>query len=668
MKLFKFIVPFIGIAAVGCTSISVDQVQDNPGSKAETRTFICSIGSPDSKVVTDASGKTQWEVGDEILVHGEYIGTTGGKQYSTIVTLTAGDISLDKKTATISFDVDPDGVAGIVPYDRAGEGYENLFYAIYPASAAVSTNGYHIYYYSEFTRTNDDLMIAYDKDDKFVFTHVCSAIAFKVPDIDGNPATNDFDSYIFSGNKGEIVGYETHYTARYLYKSGAERMDFPYNGSSPHNCTDPMTEITGPVVCDGSTLNFVYIPIPVGKSDNYFEEGFTIKFVKGGDIVKYIKTSTEFTLNRQDFLNIGSIPTDSRLKDYVDPHVCSLSIESDDYDLYSINGNKNANCYIVYPTGANASKVYRFKAVQGNSSTAVSPSSVDVVWETYNDATDAASINVIDDVDYDENYIYFKMPESPHAGNALIAARNALNEVLWSWHIWVPLTTVTDGAYSGFAGANIMDRNLGALVITEAADASPSVQSFGLYYQWGRKDPFIGAREFKDYPSQATVAGSSMSKIGALITMDYAIAHPTTYAYVPEADNSNWIDTPANAFWDNAGSKSIYDPCPQGYRVPTYTNDPMWTATDDGWTWNKSDATKFWFRHDASNVVFPISGYIDCWGGSLTSSDKRSIIWSATNYDDTQGRGAFIRWDKTSVYYTTKVAKAKAGSVRCVAE
>ncbi|MCC8062106.1 MAG: hypothetical protein LIO68_02535, partial [Rikenellaceae bacterium] len=34
-----------------------------------------------------------------------------------------------------------------------------------------------------------------------------------------------------------------------------------------------------------------------------------------------------------------------------------------------------------------------------------------------------------------------------------------------------------------------MDRNLGAM------SASPGVASYGLLYQWGRKDPFVGSRD-----------------------------------------------------------------------------------------------------------------------------------------------------------------------------
>jgi hypothetical protein len=662
MKLFKFIVPFIGIAAVGCTSISVDQVQDNPGSKAETRTFICSIGSPDSKVVTDASGKTQWEVGDEILVHGEYIGTTGGKQYSTIVTLTAGDISLDKKTATISFDVDPDGVAGLVPYSSK---YKNQFFAAYPADAAVSTNGFHSYYYSDFTRTNEDLMIAYDKDDMFVFTHVCSAIAFTVPDIDGNPGTNDFDSYIFSGNNGEIVGYSSNYVARYaLNKDDSEQKDFPYSGDGVHTCTGPLTEITGPVVCDGSTLNFIYMPIPAGQSKHQFDNGFTIKFVKGGSIVKYVETSTAFTLNRQDFLNIGSIPTDSKLKDYVDSHVCALAIESDDYDLYKTNGNKSANSYIVYLTGANASKVYRFKAVLGNSATAVSPSSVTVIWESYNDDTDPASINVIDEVDFDADYIYFKMPASPHAGNALIAAKNSVGDILWSWHIWVPSTTINTNTYGIYSSA-LMDRNLGALVAAESGSAVP-VQAFGLTYQWGRKDPFVGPKATSG-SSNATVAGTGPSAAAGQITLEESVKNPTSAGH---ANDGDWLTAPDNTLWVDA-SKTIYDPCPVGYRVPARDKSQLLMSSDlsavTGWEENESNG---YILLGSPVAVFPVGGYRDDYSvGSFSKVKQRVAYWTSYASSDAKGYMLNIRLAAYgNAHALAEGPKARGGYVRCVAE
>ena len=76
----------------------------------ETKTFTLTFAQPDTKVAVTNEGKTTWEVGDEIMIHG---GTDGAERQK--VTLTADDISADGKKATITFDINP--------YDRTADGY-----------------------------------------------------------------------------------------------------------------------------------------------------------------------------------------------------------------------------------------------------------------------------------------------------------------------------------------------------------------------------------------------------------------------------------------------------------------------------------------------------------------------------------------------------------------
>ena len=142
--------------AVGCNRQLPDQ-PDGP----ELQTFTCVIAdSPESRVSISDQGKSRWEPGDQILVHGEYTGE--GK--SATVTLTASDISSDGKTATITF-------SGVAPYDRTDKGYTSNLYAGYPASAVPMDE--HCYYYTNFRSTNVPLMAAYNEGNKFVFYNLC---------------------------------------------------------------------------------------------------------------------------------------------------------------------------------------------------------------------------------------------------------------------------------------------------------------------------------------------------------------------------------------------------------------------------------------------------------------------------------------------------------------
>ncbi len=206
--------------------------------------------------------------------------------------------------------------------------------------------------------------------------------------------------------------------------------------------------------------------------------------------------------------------------------------------------------------------------------------------------------------------------------------------------------------------AKMQDRNLGALVVTPATGDSDPL-SIGLYYQWGRKDPFPGSASISSNKASA-VAGEGMTKHDALVSVEYAIAHPTEYVYVPNTDNSDWTETHPADLWDNAGKKTIYDPCPAGYRVPVRdSSKPMWDTSGTGWD------TSADYRYIFGDHVFPTAGYIDCYGGDYYKVGARSFVWSATSREDTR---AYCLFNKDKNFENSSFHKAKAGSVRCVAE
>ena len=273
----------VALALVTLTLFSCTRAEQEvaPAVKScpEVRTFTCKIspGVEDTRISIDGEGITRWKAGDRILVHGEYIGEVDGKQYSTVVTLTEGDISADGKTATISVTTDPAGLAGIVPYVHSKSGvqdYSSTLYAAYPAEA-VTEGPLHSYYHTVFAETNHPLMIAYDDHadgDVFVFTQAGSVLSFTLP------SSLDYTSYVFYGNDEEEVGYG-RWTAKTARKTTGEISNyFPYTGGDVANPVSlPQIEISGPVVCDGQTLNRICLP---GKKVS-FPHGFTIAFLRG---------------------------------------------------------------------------------------------------------------------------------------------------------------------------------------------------------------------------------------------------------------------------------------------------------------------------------------------------------------------------------------------------
>ena len=647
---------------------------ENPERVIEHHTFTCTLGNPDTKLDVNADGKTTWVENDKILLHGRYIGTKDGKLHSTVITLTDADIIDEGKTAIVSFTTDTEGLVGIVPYSR--DDYKSSIYAAYPAECVAATDSYYeTFYHSIFIDTNKPLMVAYDnpEENTFVFKNVCAAISFTLP------AENDYDYYVFSGNNGEIVGYD-RFTVKTSLKSGTEGEGnyFPYTGGDVANpVLGPKTTISGPVIHDGTTLNTVYLPNNVA-----FTKGFKISFIKDGVPVKQVQNNKKFTATRNDYYALGDIS--SHLKDF--SHTPSLEQSSgDEYDLFISNSNKTANSYIIYPTG-NGNKVFRFKATEGNSSTSVDPFAVDVLWETYNDATSAGSINVIESVDYGKSggdtYIYFKLPESPHAGNAVIAAKDFSGTILWSWHIWVPESTVLSNSNYGISTLNMMDRNLGAIRCGVAN--VEDIQAAGLLYQWGRKDPFpnkkahtSGSNSFSS--NHATVSSSSVSHTAesGTITLQQSIKRPTVFAAGPDSGNCNWLNESINTLWTS--TKSKYDPCPPGYKVPVASESVLFTAnvTDPenypGWSYNfyldaeskKVSYCSFTVGLSDNKTVFPTGMLYQ--NGNYDEPLNKALIWSATYESDNRAVGLYVKVTGED-YSQYKRSRANAGSIRCVVD
>ena len=331
-----------------------------------------------------------------------------------------------------------------------------------------------------------------------------------------------------------------------------------------------------------------------------------------------------------------------------------------------LSENGTANSYIVSEAGD-----FKFKAVKGNSTESVGTvASAAIVWETDNTTTAVADNAIIAKVGVDEGYITFSTPATLKPGNALIAAKDAEGKILWSWHIWIPKTTIVTDAFGSPMGTGIklMDRNLGALVVAEASETDKvDVLSFGLFYQFGRKDPFPGMADGDKHPM--ALAGVQMTRQDTPLTTEESLAKPTVYSYTKiEGKNEgfNWNSAEILNAWDKeeTGGKTIYDPCPVGYRVPVLGD---WCAAGDQWTFKSAN---WWFK--LGSAVFPYAGYMDDNGGEYAKVGERNVFWTATGDSSTKveekltnGKAAYIKGDK---FDSTTARTARGSSVRCVTE
>ena len=594
------------LLAVSCgEKDNTDPVDDNTNQKEEvqpvtkTLTFVL----PENSI----SGKTAWVAGDQIVVHGEYAAD------QVVVTLSAGDISSDGKTATLTVD-------NLKPYTR--EDVTSTLYAGYPAEAV--NNLKHCFFYTQFNATNRPLMAACNTaDDKFNFVDLNAAVTFT--------AEGNYDSFTFFGNKKETIGYNV-----YQVKITSNEQLFTQYVNDPYLTLD---------LPFNSGLNTVYVPAGLT-----FEAGYTIKFKKGDGYIAILKTHEEESVAAGTVLEMGNVS--AAIEEYIDPFSA---------DVKDLDANGNANCYVITAPGS-----YKFKAVYGNepNSYIMDVESAKVLWETWNDASEVEAGSVIADADFAEDYMILKTPDTLRPGNAVIAALDGNGKILWSWHIWVPATTIQTSEYGGIMGSALMDRNLGALVATEATDVPVDPLSYGMLYQWGRKDPFTNSHTSMAN-EVATWVGEDEVVADGMISLEEGIANPRLLGHV---DNGNWMLVDDETLWTD-GAKTIYDPCPAGYRVPARnTQLPFWSSdvsTQEGWV---IDGVNGWLTLGNPVAVFPIAGYRDDYSvGGTYKVGVRTLYWTARG-NGAKAYGADLRFDKLSYSGSGSAPKARLGSVRCVVE
>ena len=324
-----------------------------------------------------------------------------------------------------------------------------------------------------------------------------------------------------------------------------------------------------------------------------------------------------------------------------------------------------ANCYLVTEAGE-----YKFPVVKGNTEESVGTvAKAALLWETWNNQDAVTANSVIASVDYADGFITFATPATLKPGNALVAALDANNEVLWSWHIWIPATPITDAVESNYSVKAAMSRNLGALVDTPASlDLVATVESFGLLYQWGRKDPFPGLG-LVNGTGAITVAGTEMTTKVRPMTVEEAIKNPTVYV-IKDDSSKDWlpeITDEVGKLWGET-VKSVYDPCPVGYMLPERNKSCGF--------WNSEFSAESYFALDTDNCCytvgtmrFPLAGYMDEGTDGQKKAGIRTLVWSGRWDSGTvNGYGMYGYTDDGVSFKRTGQYRTRGGSVRCVAE
>ena len=283
-------------------------------------------------------------------------------------------------------------------------------------------------------------------------------------------------------------------------------------------------------------------------------------------------------------------------------------------------------------------------------------------------------------------------------GNALIAVYDKANpnaedaKVLWSWHLWcTPTPKVIDFNVSKQTGNKykVMDRNLGA--ITSVPELGTTQ---GVHYQWGRKDPFSTSLTYESGRGRRTVLYDVRSVTSEIkiarerLTMSQAINHPEIYNI---ADFTFWLKDGNNPYlWGNPEGtdyifptstlKTVYDPCPVGYKVPlgdvflalakeskidTYSEDDYWIkeGNEYGTTFYCDGAGK-----DNTKTIY-LPNTRDVYSFIVWGKYWLSYITDNPSYPAEERYSAAFSFSKGYNYwFPFSLEPARTASVRCVKE
>ena len=147
------------------------------------------------------------------------------------------------------------------------------------------------------------------------------------------------------------------------------------------------------------------------------------------------------------------------------------------------------------------------------------------------------------------------------------------------------------------------------------------------------------------------------------MTFAKAVQTPATF-YTYGSGNSDWA-SPNNYTsknWNDiseSDGKTFFDPCPEGWRLPTeaeYSNFSnttfTWDATTSGRTYNGN-----WF---------PAAGYRFSDDGGMSSVGSGGHFWSAS--PNSENNGCSLGFGSGDVYPAGNLNRAYGFSVRCVQE
>lgn len=345
------------------------------------------------------------------------------------------------------------------------------------------------------------------------------------------------------------------------------------------------------------------------------------------------------------------------------------------YDLSQ--GGETANCYVISAPGT-----YKIPLIYGNARNAdgsenracfnnTSPyvnykgTAITNMWLKTDGTPTSGSLvwkdvetDIVSDlaVSSDKQYLTFSVSaDAIKQGNAVVAVKDDNGDIMWSWHLWFTdseaLSTIAFNNASNETQYFTRD-NLGYVIdtysgtsytvprrvrVTVTQTGSNQTATFEIIqnpgtsnvtfhdtkYQFGRKDAFSGSSVgAPNRSSGKTTYQNSILNPGTFNTYGSGLFDWCSTTY-----NNGWAvgnSSTANSVSTSAIKKSVYDPCPVGFKMPG-SNAFTGFSTSNG-TWANKGYT-FTDGTINTSVFFPAAGCHNNIALSLVGSS--GFYWSA---------------------------------------
>ena len=351
------------------------------------------------------------------------------------------------------------------------------------------------------------------------------------------------------------------------------------------------------------------------------------------------------------------------------------------------NGVTNDKSYISHAPTGTSNEQYVLRAFRDHNNNPITDPWIEKTNGGANASVDGAEVvwadaaNLVSSLsiahDSGDTFLDFEVKASDiQSGNAVVAVKKG-STIVWSWHLWfapkdaldkIPVTNHQGVVY------NFTKETLGwkptqwtGTTYDQARTVKVKVEQTGskqitvinitqnpgnvkkgatTHYQFGRKDalPGVDASDLAANSHFTQNASDNMTIMNNIQNPDKFYLNnlsATNYGYY----NLWSADNTTTGYNDNPVVKTVYDPCPAGFKMPasnaftgfTTTGQDTHTQSElnvdgisDGQTFQNNFGYNFWTNSSKTATInFPASGCRNSYNGSLISVGESGYYWSA---------------------------------------